>query len=220
MSACTDDCSLVGLDLLNIVKLETLNQKIVARRAPGRPRATSSIHQFLKRMKNDENREKLLENFLKQGHGKNFYQIFAHQIIRESEGAEYLAVIRAFQKDAKNNITGAIVYYPYCEITNENSSEIENHEDIIETKDLACDILISHDNSNFKPFVANRNDDIGKEFRGNEEGAFYPHYCKCRVKAKVETVKKNSENKGKKFWCCPKHQHDPTKCDYFSWYKE
>ena len=98
--------------MLNIVKLETLNQKIIARRKPGRPRTTSSTHSFLKNTKDDPNREKLLENYLNEGRGKNYCQLFAHQVTREPDGVEHLAVVRAFRKDNDNDndVSGATVH--------------------------------------------------------------------------------------------------------------
>lgn len=199
LSARMDDCLLVGLGMLSIVKLETLNQKTIARRKLGRPRTTSPIHTFLKKIEKEMNRENLLENYLKEGHGKNFYQMFAHQIIRESDGIEHLAIIRVFRKDANNNVLGAIAYHPGYEIETLGSNEMENHEEFVASKDLAHDIIISYDNSNFKQFIANRNNGIGKECRESTETISYPHHCKCRVKAKIKIVKKNNVSKGRKF---------------------
>ena len=69
-------------------------------------------------------------------------------MIRESEGVGHLAVIREFQKDPKKCVTGSIFFHPCYEIENERNSETQNNEELIRTKDLTHDILISDENSN------------------------------------------------------------------------
>ena len=145
------------------------------------------------------NREKLLEDFLNEGCGKNYDQMLVRQVMRESEDVEHLAVIRAFRKDLTGNAVGATVCCPCCEIKNLGTSETENYEELIASKGLAHDVAASDDDSNFKPLIPNGSNEIGKERRESAEVVNCPHCCKCRVKAKVGTAKKVSASKGRKF---------------------
>ena len=114
--------------------------------------------------------------------------MFSYQVIRESDDCEYLAVIRAFKKNKNNNVIGAVVYHPHCEIKSNYSNEVENYEEFIPLKDLVHDILISNDNNNFVPFISNRNDFVGRKCRESDEENEQPAHCFCKLKAKKRAV--------------------------------